>query len=163
MKSPIAPSSIEMVGGLVCRCTGVEGALGVGATGWLRPRAGPAGTAQWSRRPVETAKTLDSFQPSELSGMERFAPPIDRFLVKECIGEVIHSIRALFNYSGDQNMPRVLAANNGLLAHCGAVQTATLRRSPRPRCVSARRRGTGGEGGNRGAWSVKLTKIWRIF
>ena len=48
---------------------------------------------------------------------------------KECIGGVIRSIRALFNDSGGRNMPRVLSAFTGPLAHCETPSPATRRQN----------------------------------
>ena len=68
------------------------------------------------QKPVKAAKTLGMFRPPESlnsARIWRMTPSMDCSENKEYIDGVIRQIRALFNDSGDENMPRVLAAFTG--------------------------------------------------
>ena len=85
------------------------------------------------QKPVQAAKTLGMFRPPESlnsARIERMTPSMACSENKESIDGIIRSIRALFKNSGDEIMPRVLAAFTGFwpTVRRGPAGTPTARR-----------------------------------
>ena len=84
---------------------------------------------------MKAAKTLGMFRPPESlnsARIERMTPSMGSLFSEEFIDGVLRQIRALFNDSGDRNIPRVLA---GRLAHCAPPRPAPPHRTAAPRRV----------------------------
>ena len=81
------------------------------------------------QKPVKAAKTLGMFRPPESlnsARIWRLTPSMDCSENEESIDGVIRQIRALFNDSGDRNMPRVFAAFTGFWhIHCATLDVDT--------------------------------------
>ena len=76
---------------------------------------------------MQADKTLGMFRPPaslNSARIERVTPSMDFSENEESIDRVIRSIRPLFNDSGDENMPRVLAALAHRAPRCAALPTA---------------------------------------